>query len=80
MAERALKHPKIEVLWNSTLERVEGVAEHPVKIEGLRAGDWVVLDFSLVVIHLFRPGLREKYSLEKLWRKGSVIDLEIKTG
>ena len=58
---------------------IDGLEEKAVKIEGLRAGDWVVLDFVEVVIHLFRPGLREKYSLEKLWRESSIVDLEIKT-
>lgn len=45
--------------------------------EGLQNGDWVVLDFTWVVVHLFMPGMREKYELENLWEKGLVVDVSI---
>jgi len=45
--------------------------------EGLQTGDWVVLDYGEIMVHLFRPGLREKYSLERLWSEGKIVDLEI---
>ncbi|MBF8262950.1 MAG: hypothetical protein HW387_615 [Parachlamydiales bacterium] len=56
---------------------IEDLKEVPFHIEGLANGDWVVLDFSNVVVHLFQPGLREKYSLEKLWKEGQIVDLSI---
>ena len=49
----------------------------PAKTEGLESGDWVVLDYLDMVIHLFMPGLREKYALEKLWNEGKIVDLAI---
>lgn len=45
--------------------------------EGLKNGDWIVLDFTWVVIHLFMPGMREKYELENLWSKAEVVDVQI---
>lgn len=51
--------------------------EAPVHTEGLQSGDWVVIDCCEVIVHLFQPGLREKYSLEKLWNEGRIVDLEI---
>ena len=56
---------------------MDEVKEAPVHVEGLSNGDWVVLDFFDVIVHLFQPGLREKYSLEKLWKEGQIIDLKI---
>jgi ribosome-associated protein len=56
---------------------MEEIKEDPIHIEGLANGDWVVLDFADVIVHLFQPGLREKYSLEKLWKDGQIVDLEI---
>lgn len=50
---------------------------HPLHTEGLQEGDWVVLDYSDFVIHLFIPELREKYALEELWRDGKIVDIEI---
>lgn len=55
----------------------QGIA--PVHIEGLETGDWVVLDYLQVMVHLFMPGLRDRYQLEKLWQKGEIIDLHIET-
>ena len=37
------------------------------KIEGGDAGDWVVLDATDVIVHLFRPEVRTFYNIEKMW-------------
>ncbi|GHG85189.1 ribosome silencing factor [Pseudodonghicola xiamenensis] len=37
------------------------------KIEGQDIGDWVLLDTGDVIVHLFRPEVREFYQLEKMW-------------
>ena len=51
--------------------------EKPLHVEGLQIGDWIVLDYFSVVIHLFVPEMREKYQLERLWPDGKVIDLTL---
>ena len=38
-----------------------------LRVEGLPQADWVVVDSGDVVVHLFRPEVREFYQLEKLW-------------
>lgn len=38
-----------------------------IKPEGIGQGDWVLIDAGDVIIHLFRPEVREFYSLEKMW-------------
>ena len=35
--------------------------------EGLQEGLWVLLDFNDVIVHIFRPEVREFYQLEKMW-------------
>ncbi|MGI8943796.1 MAG: ribosome silencing factor [Qipengyuania sp.] len=42
----------------------------PVKIEGLPAADWVLLDAGDVVLHIFRPEVRSFYNLERMWAFG----------
>ncbi|MEM9839845.1 MAG: ribosome silencing factor [Pseudomonadota bacterium] len=37
------------------------------KTEGLPTADWVLLDAGDVIVHLFRPEVREFYNLERIW-------------
>ena len=38
------------------------------KVEGKNAGDWVLIDTGDVIVHVFRPKVREFYQLEKMWQ------------
>jgi ribosome-associated protein len=49
--ERALKQHSINILGK----------------EGVGQADWVLLDTAEVIVHLFRPEVREFYQLEKMW-------------
>lgn len=46
--------------------------------EGEKSGDWCVLDFGSLIVHLFIPSLRQKYALENLWAEGKIVDLRLK--
>ncbi|MCL4152481.1 UNVERIFIED_CONTAM: hypothetical protein GTU68_004711 [Idotea baltica] len=37
------------------------------KVEGKVTGDWVLIDAGDVIVHIFRPEVREFYQLEKMW-------------
>ena len=39
----------------------------PTRVEGLPRGQWVLMDYLDVIVHVFMPEVREYYSLERLW-------------
>lgn len=51
-------------------EMVKKAGHGPVRLEGLPAADWVLLDAGDVVVHLFRPEVRSFYNLERMWAFG----------
>ena len=50
------------------------------RVEGEQEGDWVVLDFGNVMVHLFAPRVRDLYQLEDLFKAGEIVDLKIEVG
>ncbi len=51
-------------------ERVKHRAAVNVRTEGRETGDWVLIDAGDVIVHVFRPEVREFYQLEQMWLAG----------
>jgi ribosome-associated protein len=43
------------------------------RVEGRAASHWLVLDYGLILIHIFAPELRQYYKIEELWGADSVV-------
>jgi ribosome-associated protein len=39
-----------------------------INIEGQEAGNWILIDLVSIVVHLFKPEVREHYDIEKIWQ------------
>jgi ribosome-associated protein len=48
-------------------DRLKQEMQISVRMEGKETGDWVLIDAADVIIHVFRPEVREFYQLEKMW-------------
>lgn len=49
------------------LTELEKLKIKPLGIEGLELGQWIVLDYDTVIVHLFYEPVRRVYALEELW-------------
>ena len=38
------------------------------RVEGLPGADWVLIDSGDIIVHIFRPEVRDFYNLEKMWQ------------
>lgn len=57
----------VGALADHLLERLRERGLKGVSVEGQKHCDWVLIDAGDVLVHLFRPEVREFYKLEKLW-------------
>ena len=63
---RSQRH--VTAIADRLLDDLKKAGGDHVRVEGLRGGDWVLIDAGDVIVHIFRPELRAFYNLEKMWR------------
>ena len=47
--------------------RIKEAGYGSAQVEGKSQGDWVLIDAGDVIVHIFRPEVRDFYNLEKMW-------------
>jgi ribosome-associated protein len=67
--------PQIDAIVDSVLEKLSAIGEKPLRREG--AGEWVLLDYSDLVVHIQSRELRNYYMLERLWNDCPRIELNV---
>ena len=58
---------QVAALANKIDEKLKSTDFDVLRTEGLPTADWVVVDCGDVIVHLFRPEVREFYAIEKMW-------------
>jgi len=61
---------QVATMAQKLAERIKHGGFGHVRIEGLPAADWVLVDAGDIVVHLFRPEVRSFYNLERMWAFG----------
>ena len=57
----------VKSLADNIMMRAKQQGLHPLGVEGQRVGEWVLVDFGDVVVHVMQPAARNFYDLERLW-------------
>ena len=60
-------HRHVGAIADRLVGDLKGAGVKPVRVEGLPHCDWVLIDAGDLIIHIFRPEVREFYNLEKMW-------------
>jgi len=58
---------QVAAISEKLVERLKTDHGRLSKVEGKEAGDWVLIDTGDIIVHVFRPEVREFYQLEKMW-------------
>jgi ribosome-associated protein len=60
-------HRHVAAISDHLLKDIKDAGFGHASVEGKDAGDWVLIDAGDVIVHVFRPEVRQFYNLEKMW-------------
>jgi ribosome-associated protein len=69
-------HRHVAAVAEQLLKALKDAGLGQARVEGLPGADWVLIDAGDVIVHVFRPEIREFYNIEKMWQ---APDLEEET-
>lgn len=64
-------HRHVGAISDHVLRELKNAGLGSAKVEGLPHCDWVLVDAGDVVVHIFRPEVRDFYNIEKMWSAGN---------
>lgn len=56
-----------KALADQVEKKLKELGEEPLSEEGARSGEWILVDFGEVLVHIMQPAVRAYYNLEELW-------------
>lgn len=68
---------QLKALFNGIREGMKEAGVKPVTSEGDFEGSWLLLDYSDVIVHIFREEAREFYDLDGLWGDATPVELKL---
>ena len=57
----------VNAIANNLLENLKSIGLEKIAKEGSEKSDWVLIDAGDILVHIFRPQIRDFYRLEKIW-------------
>lgn len=74
----ATSEPQLRAIFNAVKEGLKEVGVKQLHSEGTFGGGWLVMDYGIVIFHIFREEARNFYDLDGLWGDAPQIDLGLK--
>ncbi|UTW60776.1 ribosome silencing factor [bacterium SCSIO 12741] len=69
---------QVDAIANSVVDHVrDACGEKPWHEEGRQNNEWVLIDYSNVVVHIFQKDVRDFYKLEELWADAHITPVEV---
>ena len=68
---------QVGAIAEKLMDRLKQEFGRQCRIEGKDQGDWVLIDTQDVIVHVFRPEVREFYQLEKMWLPANVTTASV---
>jgi len=67
---------QVQAIADDINERLKKeLSSRPIRIEGYRTGEWVLLDYGDFIVHIFEKEARDFYDLERLWRDAKKVEM-----
>jgi ribosome-associated protein len=66
---------QVKAIADSIEESLRAAKLRPAHVEGYDRAEWVLMDFFSFIVHVFSPGTREFYGLERLWGDAERIEI-----
>ena len=68
---------QVQAITEGVVAAFAEVSIRPIGVEGVGAGQWALVDFGNVVVHVFHHPIREFYDLEGLWNDAVMVPLDV---
>jgi ribosome-associated protein len=68
---------QVSAISEKLAQKVKDEFGRTPRIEGKETGDWVLIDTGDVIVHVFRPEVRDFYQLEKMWLDGGEVATQL---
>ena len=66
---------QVKALSDEVEVKLKEQGTEPFRIDGFSTGNWIVMDYGSVLVHIFHHAAREFYKLERIWADGERVDI-----
>ena len=69
-------YSQVQAMIDGVGEKLAKMGYEPKNIEGYHSGNWILMDYNDIIVHVFDKQNRMFYDLERIWRDGKIMSPE----